>query len=260
MTDADAEEEAGAAGASADEATESGGSTAGEAADDAETTAAGAEDGTGEATEGVDDVEALVARVAAHDEALAGEVGDLAARVAALEAEVAERTAEAESLESKLARARADFQNYKRRASEREERLRERATADLVERLLDVRDNLVRALEQDADAGVREGVEATLASFDRVLDEEAVAAVEPTPGDDVDPRRHEVVHREADGDQPPGTIERVFRPGYEQAGAVLRPAQVTVSDADEAEGASGAGDGGGATGEAADDGGPEDQS
>ncbi|MFB6353115.1 MAG: nucleotide exchange factor GrpE [Halobacteriales archaeon] len=173
----------------------------------------------------------LVARVAAHDEALAAEVADLAVRVAALEAELAEQTATTEELESKLKRARADFQNYKKRMKQRQEELRERATEDLVERLLDVRDNLVRALEQDEDADIRDGVEATLASFDRVLDDEDVSAIEPGPGEAVEPDRHEVVLREEDGDQPPGTIERVYRPGYELAGSVLRPAQVTVSEA-----------------------------
>jgi molecular chaperone GrpE len=179
--------------------------------------------------------EALVAEVAAYDEELAGEVGDLAVQVAALKAELADQTAEADELESKLKRARADFQNYKKRAKEREQEIRERATEDLVERLLDVRDNLVRALEQEEDADIRDGVEATLASFDRVLAEENVSAIEPEPGEEVDPNRHEVVLREEDGNQPPGKIERSYRPGYELAGAVLRPAQVTVSEAGAAE-------------------------
>jgi molecular chaperone GrpE len=179
--------------------------------------------------------DALVAEVAALDEELAGHVGDLAVQVATLNAELADQTAEADELESKLKRARADFQNYKKRAKEREQDIRERATEDLVERLLDVRDNLVRALEQDEDADIRDGVEATLASFDRVLAEENVAAIEPEPGQAVDPDRHEVVLRESDGEQPPGTIERSYRPGYELAGTILRPAQVTISEADETE-------------------------
>ena len=180
--------------------------------------------------------EELIARVAAADEEAAAEVEALAGRVDDLEAELDEREAELaareeriEELESKLKRARADFQNYKKRAKQREEDLRERATEDLVERLLDVRDNLVRAVEQDDDVEVREGVEATLATFDRVLDAENVAAIEPDAGGDVDPERHEVVHR-TESDRPDGAIVQVYRPGYEMAGKVLRPAQVTVSE------------------------------
>jgi len=178
----------------------------------------------------------LVARVAAVDEAAAAEVAELEERVDDLAAELEEREAELESreeaveeLESKLTRARADFQNYKKRAKQREEEIRERATEDLVERLLDVRDNLVRAVEQDEDVEVRDGVEATLATFDRVLDGENVSAIEPDAGGDVDPQRHEVVHR-TESDEPAGAIDRVYRPGYEMAGKVLRPAQVTVSE------------------------------
>jgi len=171
----------------------------------------------------------LVARVATVDEAAAAEVEALRERVDELEAELAAATETAEELESKLKRARADFQNYKKRAKEREEELRERATEDLVERLLDVRDNLVRALSQDDDIEVRDGVEATLSTFDRVLDAENVSAIEPAVGGEVDPERHEVVHR-TDSDLPEGTIAEVYRPGYAMAGAVLRPAQVTVSE------------------------------
>lgn len=180
-----------------------------------------------EADEGIDD---LVARVAVEDEGLAAEVGEVVDRVATLEAELADREERIEALEGKLKRARADFQNYKKRAEKRENELRERATEDLVERLLDVRDNLRRALEQEGDeADIRDGVEATLASFDRVLSDENVEAIEPSVGDEVDPEVHEVVMR-VDGEQPPGHIEEVYRAGYELAGKVIRPAQVTVAE------------------------------
>jgi len=242
--DADADVEAGdesANGAATEPAADDGGDPSDGSADGgAATTPDGAEtaEPSPDDAAATDDAEGdavsawdrLVAEVASHDEALAGEVADLGDELADAEAALDERAAAAEDLESKLKRERADFQNYKRRVKEREAQVRERATADLVERLLDVRDNLVRALEQDADADIRDGVEATLASFDRVLADEAVAAIEPDPGEAVDPERHEVVLREPDGSQSPGTIERIYRPGYELAGTVLRPAQVTVSE------------------------------
>ena len=110
------------------------------------------------------------------------------------------------------------------------------AEEDLVERLLDVRDNLVRALDQEeegADAeDVRSGVETTLAQFDRVLEGENVDVVDPEPGEEVDPHTHEVLMR-VDSDQPEGTIDAVHRPGYVMAEKVLQTAQVTVSGGDE---------------------------
>ncbi len=182
-----------------------------------------------ESPDGDDDViEDLVARVAVEDEALAAEVGDVIDEVETLRSELTDREETVEELEGKLKRARADFQNYKKRAKQREAELKERATEDLVERLVDVRDNLARALEQEGDeADIRDGVEATLASFDRILADENVEAIEPAIGDEVDPEVHEVVMR-VDGEQSPGHIEDVYRPGYELAGKVIRPAQVTV--------------------------------
>ncbi len=137
-----------------------------------------------------------------------------------------ERTSE---LESRLRRKQAEFQNYKKRQTERMEEERERATEDLVERLLDVRDNLSRALSTDEDADIRGGVETTLDQFDRELDRENVDRIEPSVGEPTDPVRHEVLAT-VPSDQPADTIADVHRPGYEMAGKLLRPAQVTVSD------------------------------
>ena len=106
--------------------------------------------------------------------------------------------------------------------------MKARATEELVEQLTDVRDNLVRALDQDDDADIRPGVESTLESFDRVLEDENVAFISPATGDEVDPERHEVMQR-VDSDQPAGTIVDIYQAGYEMADTVLRPARVTVS-------------------------------
>ncbi|WP_226012835.1 nucleotide exchange factor GrpE [Halomicrobium salinisoli] len=172
----------------------------------------------------------LVERIADSDaESIARELSGLRARVDELEATVEERDDEVEELESKLKRKQADFQNFKKRMEKRQEQQKKRATEDLVSRLLDVRDNLRRALDQDEDVDIRDGVESTLRQFDDVLDAEDVEVVEPEPGAEVDPERHQVLAR-VDSDQPEGTIADVHRPGYLMADAVLREAQVTVSD------------------------------
>jgi len=175
---------------------------------------------------------ALVERVESADaESVARELAALRARVDALESQLEDREEELDEVTSKLKRKQADFQNYKKRTEKRREQERQRATEDLVERLLDVRDNLLRALDQEtADADdIREGIETTLTQFDRVLDEENVDVVDPEPGETVDPHTHEVLMR-VDSDQPEDTIADVHRPGYVMAEKVLRPAQVTVSE------------------------------
>lgn len=193
---------------------------------DAERT--GSKDAGSETDTGGDETE-LIAEIAALDEALATDVQQLQDRVSKLESALDERRDELETVKSRLTRTKADFQNYKKRAKKREAEIKDRATEDLLVRLLDVRDNLLRALDQDDDVDIRDGVEATLSTFDRVLDGENVDTIEPTPGEPVDPTCHEVVMRVA-GEQSDGCIEEVYRPGYTLAGSVIRPAQVTVSE------------------------------
>jgi molecular chaperone GrpE len=194
-------------------------------ATETETTTADA-DGVTEESDGEEPSE-LAARAAAVDE-------DIAVEVAALEARLSELEAENEELQSKLARKQADFQNYKKRTKKKQEQLKARATEDLVERLVPVRDNLVRALDQEEGVDIRPGVESTLQELDRVLDGENVTVIEPSPGDEVDPHRHEVMMR-VDSDQPEGTVVDRYQPGYEMGDKVLRAAQVTVSTGESAD-------------------------
>jgi molecular chaperone GrpE len=150
-------------------------------------------------------------------------------RVDALEGVLEERDEEIDDLESRLARKQADFQNYKKRQEKRMEEEKERATEDLVSRLVDVRDNLKRALDQEEGTDIRGGVESTLSQFDDELDRENVTPIEPEPGDEVDPQQMETLATIA-SDQPEGTVAQVHRDGYEMAGKVIRTAQVAVSD------------------------------
>jgi molecular chaperone GrpE len=160
-------------------------------------------------------------------------------RLASTERTLAQTHERAEDLESRLRRKQADFENYKKRQEKRLEEERARATEDLVERLLDVRDNLSRALDQDENADIRGGVESTLEAFDHELERENVEPIEPSVGTAVDPSRHEVLAT-VESDQPEDVIAELYRPGYEMAGKVLRPAQVTVSEGTDDEDGSGA--------------------
>ncbi|MFC6836473.1 nucleotide exchange factor GrpE [Halomarina ordinaria] len=177
---------------------------------------------------GADADEDLVSRVEEADpETLATEIAALRSRAADAEAAAAEAEERVEELEERLKRKQAEFQNYKKRQERRREQERRRATEDLVVRLVDVRDNLRRGLEQDGD--IREGVESTLRLFDDVLEAENVTEIAPEAGEAVDPQRHEVLMR-VESDHPEGTVEDLYQPGYEMAEKVIKPAQVTVSE------------------------------
>ena len=194
-----------------------------ESADDAE-----ADGEASEASTTVDPAVETLLEVLEDDElvATAREIGE---RLAELEAELDEKNEEVDELTDKLARSRADFQNYKKRTKKQQEQIKQRATADLVSQFTTVRENLVRALDQDAEANIRPGVESTLGEFDSILDSEGVEIISPELGESVDPNRHEVMMR-VDSDQPAGTIADVYQEGYALDDQVLQAAQVTVSE------------------------------
>ncbi|TYL38977.1 nucleotide exchange factor GrpE [Natronococcus pandeyae] len=148
-----------------------------------------------------------------------------------LRTELEESEAEVDDLKNRLKRKQADFQNYKKRAKKRQQQMKDRATEDLVERLVGVRDNLKRALEEESgDAeSLRDGVEMTLREFDRVLEDENVSEITPDPGTEVDPQRHEVM-MQVDSSEPEGSVADVYTPGYEMGEKVIQNAQVTVSN------------------------------
>ena len=178
------------------------------------------------------DSDPLADAVAEHDEDLAEEVAALEDELAETRAELLEKEEEIDELTSKLARVRADFSNYKQRAKRKREEIRERASESLVERIAPVRNDLVRALDQEDGSDIRPGVESTLEKFDEVLEEEGVEPIDPEPGEAVDPARHQVMLR-VDSDQPDGTVHEVYEPGYEMGDRVISEAQVTVSDGGE---------------------------
>ncbi|WP_049912255.1 nucleotide exchange factor GrpE [Halorubrum kocurii] len=188
-------------------------------------------DESGEASGDARD-EALAAAVAEHDEALAREVAALEADLAETRAELLEAEEEVEELTSKLARVKADFSNYKQRAKRKQDEIRERASEALVERITPVRNDLLRALDQEEGSDLRPGVESTLEKFDDVLADEGVEPIAPDPGEEVDPARHQVMLR-VESDQPEGTVHEVYEPGYEMGDRVVSEAKVTVSAGDE---------------------------
>lgn len=173
--------------------------------------------------------EDFVERIASYDESLASAAATLCEDRESFREQIDELEEQIDELETRLKRERADFENYKKRRKEQEQQLRERATESLIERIVSVRRDLQRALDetgQDYD-DLREGVKITLRNLDRVLDAEDVERIEPDVGTSVDPRRHEVLAR-VDDEGPPGTIAEVVEPGFERGDRVLEEAQVVV--------------------------------
>lgn len=126
-------------------------------------------------------------------------------------------------------RALADLENYRKRIARERAEERRFAGQDVLRSVLDVKDNLVRALESRGSADdLKVGVEMTLRHFDQVLQNVGVQPVEAMD-QPFDPAVHEAVERvEQEGIERPVVVEEMQR-GYRFHERLLRPSRVVVA-------------------------------
>ena len=127
--------------------------------------------------------------------------------------------AEREDYLDQLLRTRADFENYRKRMLRQQGEILERATEELVARLLEVLDVF------DAAVVHGQGFDQAYARLVAVLAKEGLARIEPV-GAPFDPNEADAVDHEAGENGP--VVSEVLRPGYRWKGRVLRPAMVKV--------------------------------
>lgn len=152
--------------------------------------------------------------------------------VAAFEHELAEARRERDEAADRHLRAEADLQNLRRVSEQRVREARDLARRDLLLRVLDVGDNLERALSfaEGEQGGLAEGVGATLRVLQHMLEREGVARIEAADAP-FDPALHEAVGvidvPGMDGER----VVAVERAGFTLGGELLRPARVVVGRA-----------------------------
>jgi molecular chaperone GrpE len=136
---------------------------------------------------------------------------------------------EAAELRDKYMRAAADLENARKRAERDATALVARRLRDFSARLLEVADNLERALAH-APAGdaLRPGVEATLKQLQGALRQEGVEPLAVAPGALFDPQLHEAIAGHP-ADVEHETVAEVTQSGYTFDGQLLRPARVVVA-------------------------------
>jgi molecular chaperone GrpE len=145
---------------------------------------------------------------------------------------------EAGVLKDRLLRALAEMENTKKRAARDVKEAREYAVTGFARDMLDVADNLTRALatlddETKAQAGpalatLLEGVELTEKRLASTLERHGVRRLDPEPGDALDPNKHQAA-AQVPAEQPKGRIAHVMQPGYVIGERTLRAAMVVVS-------------------------------
>lgn len=189
---------------------------------------------------GQDDDAILAAENEGMDEAIghpresqpsAAAVNILAEQVQALEKE-------RDELKNNMLRALAETDNVRKRANRQIEEARLYAVEKFARDLLNVSDNLARAVESvppesrtgltDAVKTALEGVDLTQKELVSVLARHGVTAVDATPGAAFDPALHQAV-TQVPSEHPAGSVAQLFQSGWRIGDRTLRAAMVAVS-------------------------------
>ena len=145
---------------------------------------------------------------------------------------------ENEELKDRALRAAAETENLRRRAARDVQDAKSYSIANFARDMLQVADNLDRALEavpaearEGGDAGFKalvEGVELTGRAMLASLERHGVKKLDPK-GERFDPNFHQAMFEVPDPSVPSGTVVQVVQTGYVIGERVLRPAMVGVA-------------------------------
>ncbi len=132
-------------------------------------------------------------------------------------------------LKDKLLRTYAEMENLRRRTQREVADAHKFGVEKFATALLDVVDNLERALdaEEGNEAAVREGVQLTLNSWHDMMKNFEVERINAV-GEQFDPHLHEALSQ-MPSDEPEGSVIAQHVAGYSLHGRLIRPAKVLVS-------------------------------
>jgi molecular chaperone GrpE len=138
----------------------------------------------------------------------------------------------------KALRTLAEMENLRRRTAREVADARTYGIAAFARDVLDIADNLQRALDAvpadakaSADPGLKaliEGVELTERSLHNTMEKNGVRKFEPH-GERFDPNLQQAMYEVPDASVPSGTVVQVVQAGYMIGERILRPALVAVS-------------------------------
>lgn len=135
-------------------------------------------------------------------------------------------------MQDKYLRLQAEWDNFRKRTATEREQERLRANERLVSNLLQVVDDMERAIAGFAgkdDDPMLTGIKAVYSKFVDVLTREGLQAIDPQRGDAFDIHNHQAVSKVEDASMPNDSIVEVYQKGYIMGEKNLRPAMVVVS-------------------------------
>lgn len=153
-----------------------------------------------------------------------------------LESQYEAKEREAADLKDKLLRVLAEMENLRRRTAREVADARAYGISGFARDILNVADNMRRALEavpaelrasRDA-AALLEGVELTERELLKALEKNGVKRFDPL-GEKFDPNLHQAMFEIPDETKPAGTVAQVVQSGFMIGDRILRPAMVGIS-------------------------------
>ena len=179
-----------------------------------------------EETQHPSDLEATDAAFDSDSHDVVGDVGETR------DEEMERLRASAAEAEKRVLMAQAEAENFRKRMRRDFEDQLTYAALPMIADILEVRDNLLRALEaaeNSADAsGLSEGVAMVAKQLDDTLAKYAVREI-PAEGELFDPNFHEAISQMPSETHASGTVLHVTQTGFQMHDRVIRPSQVVVS-------------------------------
>lgn len=145
-----------------------------------------------------------------------------------LETELGKNIALAEENKNTALRLRADFDNYKKRNESISTEMRILGECSVLEKILEVIDNLDRAKEMINGDDSLKGFDLIEQQLKAILSKYDVKEIEVKDGDDFDPNKMTAVMRE-ENEEMKGKVLQVLLKGYVKGDSVLRYAMVKVA-------------------------------
>ena len=147
------------------------------------------------------------------------------------EAQLQAAREESAQYKDKYLRELAEMENFRKRQERVAQDRSQRYKRDLIEKVLEVMDNLDRAMryEDSMDReSLQQGLRMVQWQLNELLKTEGLTLV-PTVGQQFDPYLHEAVDKVPSTEHPEGVVVEEVRKGYMMGSDLLRPARVMVS-------------------------------
>lgn len=137
-----------------------------------------------------------------------------------------------DELYDKHLRLMAEYDNFKKRTQKEKDELFAYATADTIEKLLPVIDNLERAIEsikEEEKNTFSEGIDMVYRQILEIFEKLDISEIE-ADGKEFDPNLHNAVMHVEDENVPANTIVEQFMKGYKYKDKVIRYSMVKVAN------------------------------